>query len=148
MIVTCWTTLSPCTYLCAGVVRHCERWYKQVASDTLLKTYIGSGASYFGAEVKSRTLRLLPTFQLFGLTDRGRRGWFPRFGFLDMPEAIFHDGESPAGGDNVRRLTFRKTAIVYEAEVSTGNPCFRQLDGASGKRRTMLTNDRWRFVVV
>ena len=29
--------------------------------------------------------------------------------------------ESPAGGDNVRRLTFGKTAIVYEAEVS---PCF------------------------
>ena len=30
------------------------------------------------------------------------------------------DGESPAGGDNVRRLTFGKTAIVYEAEA----PCF------------------------
>ena len=27
-------------------------------------------------------------------------------------------GESPAGGDNVRRLFFGKTAIVYEAEVS------------------------------
>ena len=31
-------------HICAGVVRHCERWHKQVASDTLLKTYIGSGA--------------------------------------------------------------------------------------------------------
>ena len=38
-----------------------------------------------------------------------------------MPEAIFsRNGESPAGGDHVRRLTFRKTAIVYEAEA----PCF------------------------
>jgi hypothetical protein len=37
-----------------------------------------------------------------------------------MPEAIFsRDGESPTGGDNVRRLTFGKTAIVYEAEAPT-----------------------------
>ena len=42
---------------------------------------------------------------------------------LICPKRFFsRDGESPAGGDNVRRLTFGKTAIVYEAEVS---PAFR-----------------------
>ena len=71
--------------------------------------------------MKSRTLRLLPTFQLFSniLTEAG--GDSQDFVFLDMPEAIYsRNGESPAGGDNVRRLTFGKTAIVCEAEA----PCF------------------------
>ena len=47
-------------------------------------------------------------------------------GFQDFalicPKRFFsRNGESPAGGDNVRRLTFGKTAIVYEAEA----PAFR-----------------------
>ena len=81
------------------------------------KTCKGSFRVSFGAEVKSRTLYCCPllTFQSVFPIEAG--GDSQDFDLICPKRFNSRNGESPAGGDNVRRQTFGKTAIVYEAEA-------------------------------
>ena len=107
-------------YLCrrcplpSEVVKKCQVWHH------FKKTCIGQFPRPFRSRGESLHVVLLPTFELF-LSKRIEAGGDSQDFALICPKRFnSRNGESPAGGDNVRRLTFGKTAIVYEAEA----PCF------------------------